>query len=437
MEKKEMKRMLVKAIVFEDSRKINEALPMATQGENFAIMFCDSFTKLKELLDNIDDSYKGMIDHAGEILNGIVSELVPDSLKGDINDNGTFIVSASSAISTQLYTLGSIAATIEVYKYAFNNNLYYSEDYTRLCKDDDNATAYSLINEGFPEKYYQDKEAFERKLDSLADYIFPNEDLSDNIIVDKIYKMMDAVYKVGNPDSDKNIIGRKFVDKLLETPVIHRNINTFGNANMVAIMCEGVANVFEGMFPEESMEGLNDKTVKEYKPYIVDVVRDMCYSYDYITGVVKLLADETNSAHIEDGEFIYDQEKVESNEELMTTLFEYTYEYMNARLVLAGHKAINYKLDESIPKDVDIFSGIVSAVFRSRGLLLIKSVLDYIADSSKHSQVEITNNGMETENTLKEVMKEAMSKLEGLRSRSGSNKKEKKEHIAKKTKLFN
>lgn len=440
MEKKEMKRMLVKAIVFEESRSINETLPVVTKGENFPIMFCDSFTKLKEFLDSVDSSYEDMIGQARETLNEIMSELVPNTLMKDVNNNGTFIVSASSAIALQMHALGRIATTIEVYMHSFTNNLYYCEDYTRLCKDPDDVTAIDLINEGFPEKYYQDKEAFNKKLDELADYIFPNEDLHNNIIIEKLYKMVDRVYRVGNPDSETNIVGRKFIGKILELPVIHRNINTFGNSNLVAVMCEGVANVFEGMFPEESIEGLNDKVVKEYMPYIIKIVNDMCYSYDYISGIVKLLADETNSAHLEDGEFVYNQDKVESNEEIMATLFDYTYEYMNARLVLDGHKAVNFRLDTGIPKDVDIFNPKLSAVFRSRGILLLKSTLDYIGSSSKHSQAEIRDNGMETENNLKELMKEVMSKVEAFRAGRGelnNDEEEKVPHIAKKTKLFN
>lgn len=441
MEKKEMKRMLVKAIIFEESRSINETLPVVTKGENFPIMFCDSFTKLKEFLDSVDSSYEDMIGQARETLNEIMSELVPNTLMKDVNNNGTFIVSASSAIALQMHALGRIATTIEVYIHSFTNDLYYSEDYTRMCKDPDEVTAADLINEGFPEKYYQDKEAFNKKLDELADYIFPNEDLHNNIIVEKLYKMVDRVYRVGNPDSESNIVGRKFINKVLELPVIHRNINTFGNSNLVAIMCEGVAGVFEGMFPEESIEGLNDKVVKEYLPYIINIVNDMCYSYDYISGIVKLLADETNSAHLEDGEFVYNQDKVESNEEIMATLFDYTYEYMNARLVLDGHKGVNFKLDPAVPKDVDVFNPKLSAVFRSRGILLLKSTLDYIGSSSKHSQAEIRDNGMETENNLKELMKELMGKVEAFKAGRGElnndEEEEKVPHVAKKTKLFN
>ena len=123
MEKKEMKRMLVKAIIIENSRRINECMPMIFKGENFSIMFADSFVKLKELLLNVDDSYEEMIQHANDVMNELISANIPEALRSNINTKSTFSASRSSAVSLQFYTLGNIAATIEIYKYALTNGI--------------------------------------------------------------------------------------------------------------------------------------------------------------------------------------------------------------------------------------------------------------------------------------------------------------------------
>lgn len=432
MEKKEMKRMLVKAIIMENSRRINESLPMVFKGENFCIMFADSFVKLKELLLNVDDSYEEMIQHANDVMNELINTNIPEALRSNINTKSTFSASSASAASLQFYTLGNIAATIEIYKYALTNGVYYNSDYTEFCKGEKaDANLIDEINAAFPVKYYGSEEILDAKIDELAKMIFPKSNLSENIVVEKLNKILDRVYKSGNPDSKRNDIGRRMLAKYLELPAIHTYLDIFGNNTMFAFMCSGEVNIFEKMYPEETTSSRNMPMIKAYASKIAEIVNKESYSLEFMTKVTGILADKTNGAHLDDGEFIYDKEAVEADPIIMGNLFTMVYDHVNTILQFEGFKPINYDNKKGISPEVSPNDEDVIQVFKSKSLMLLKSILDFIADSSKHSQVEMNDNSLEIENGLKEVMKTISENID----EQGELKKKTK--IAKKTKLFN
>ena len=432
MEKKEMKRMLVKAIIMENSRRINECMPMIFKGENFSIMFADSFVKLKELLLNVDDSYEEMIKHANDVMNELISANIPEALRSNINTKSTFSASSSSAVSLQFYTLGNIAATIEIYKYALTNGIYYNSDYTDFCKGEKaNASLIDEINAAFPVKYYDTEERLNAKIDELAKMIFPKSNLSENTVVEKLNKILDRVYKSGNPDSERNDIGRRMLAKYLELPAIHTYLDIFGNNTMFAFMCSGEVGIFEKMYPEETTSARNMPMIKAYASKIAEIVNKESYSLEFMTKVTGVLADKTNSTHLDDGEFVYDKDAIEADPIIMGNLFTMVYDHVNTILQLEGFKPVNYENKKSISPEVAPNDEDVIQVFKSKSLMLLKGVLDFIADSSKHSQVEMNDNSLEIENGLKEVMKTISEHMD----EQGELKKKNK--TAKKTKLFN
>lgn len=431
MEKKEMKRMLVKAIIMENSRRINECMPMIFKGENFSIMFADSFVKLKELLLNVDDSYEEMIQHANDVMNELISANIPEALRSNINTKSTFSASSSSAVSLQFYTLGNIAATIKIYKYALTNGIYYNSDYTDFCRGEKaNASLIDEINAAFPVKYYDSEERLNAKIDELAKMIFPKSNLSENIVVEKLNKILDRVYKSGNPDSERNDIGRRMLAKYLELPAIHTYLDIFGNNTMFAFMCSGEVGIFEKMYPEETTSARNMPMIKAYASKITEIVNKESYSLEFMAKVTGVLADKTNGAHLDDGEFVYDKEATEADPIIMGNLFDMVYDHVNGILQLEGFKPVNHQNKKGISPEESPNDEEVIQVFKSKSLMLLKGILDFIADSSKHSQVEMNDSSLEIENGLKEVMKTISKNID----EQGELKKTK---TAKKTKLFN
>lgn len=200
---------------------------------------------------------------------------------------------------------------------------------------------------------------------------------------------------------------------------------------MFAFMCSGEVNIFEKMYPEETTSARNMPMIKAYASKIAEIVNKESYSLEFMTKVTGVLADKTNGAHLDDGEFIYDKEAVESDPIIMGNLFTMVYDHINAILQFEGFKPVNYDNKKGISPEVAPNDEDVIQVFKSKSLMLLKSILDFIADSSKHSQVEMNDNSMEIENGLKEVMKTISENID----EQGELKKKTK--TAKKTKLFN
>nr|DAR75072.1 MAG TPA: hypothetical protein [Caudoviricetes sp.] len=427
MEIKELKRKIIKGIVFEYGGNIRDYLPLILKEDGYKSYYADSFIRFKEFILNLDSHIDTLIESTKEATKN-TAELIPENMRNPVNKRNAEIGTLIMTSEELLYLLGSINLVIAVYKDNIENNRSYSSNYTDYCEyHNNNVTLSKCVEEHFPAEYYVSKEILDKRVDEIADLVFTKEDLLDNKFREMAIKLMDKVYSECNPGETENETGRILLDRIMKSPVTNTRLNSFNNKNVVHLALNGSRAILEEIFPEYSLKIRNKPEAIKYREVFTEITNELSVSFDFIKELLLNFADVNNSKNISNGKFVFDKEKLESDENAMIDLFEFGYMTINNELIKRGLEPVAYPPMENPVgiQDEDIIS-----ITRSVCVILIKSILDYVADSSASKNEELMTEGMEAQQALQRVLETVQEVVDEVKSENEGK-------VAKKTKLFN
>lgn len=431
MKTKELKRKIIKGIVFEYGGNVRDYLPLILKENGYKTYYADAFVRFKEFLLNLDDHIDSLIESTKEATRNTY-ELIPEKVKNSKKQRSAEIGTLIMTSEELLYLLGSINLTIAVYKDNIENNRPYSSNYTDYCDYYNRGITLSeCVEEHFPVEYYVSKEILDKRIDEIADLVFTKEDLLDNKIKEMAIKLMNRVYIECNPDETENETGRILFDRVMKSPVTNTRLNAFNNKNVVHLALNGSRSTLEEIFPEYSLKIRNKPEAIKYREVFTEITNELSVSFDFIKELLLNFADVNNSKNISNGKFVFNQEELESDENAMLSLFEFGYMTINNELTKRGLEPIAYPpYEKDEVKPVGIEDEDIISIFRSVCVILIKSILDYVADSSESKKEEMMTEGMQTQQALQRVLETVQEAVDEVTAENEGK-------VAKKTKLFN
>lgn len=400
MEKGKM-RVLVRGLVINTLTSVDSIRNELYNVLPHEIMFTDMYTRFKLIAQNIEmlvdkslDSFDKSVEE-NENVHMMGYEMIQRMYGTRFSDLFAFLLNTHLEILSlkDCVEKGYVSVT----------------DYTTWCKDLQNGVTdmEARVFSSFKDKYFNSKVVVEMNLDEISDILFTKEDFKDNPFRKALLKMIDRIYQLGDDrDEDAiNMVSRYILEYIEAGPIMHIRMST-PKSNLVRdLICTGDRDTFERVFNTYSIKFLSDKVYREYGPVVDDILKDFSFNQDVFTDILKTAVDDDGINHLTDGEITYTSERVDDifHNGILDTIFLDIYNKVNTELEARGLKPL--PIDKKNTKiEVPIVQKNILNYLIGQSQMFVKSVFDYVCNSSHNQFVRISNSIHEATSSIKDAL---------------------------------